>query len=79
MKIGDKIRVTFECYGEAVLDRRGNMVFQKPHSSTNEGTVNYIGPECPFPSVEVVRCTNGLQFYPTKNGPMQIVEVLNEL
>jgi hypothetical protein len=82
-KIGDKIRMTTLTWGEAVQDRNGNVISQRPHVSTYAGTVLYVGPETATQSVEVVRCsggnvgiktTHGFSFYPKDNGPKQIVE-----
>lgn len=84
-KIGDRIKMTTKTYGEAVFDRKGQMIHMQPIEDVYKGVVTYVGPECPFPSAEVVRCTggnvalklnNGFNFYPKLNGVDQKVEVL---
>ena len=85
MKVGDKIKMTTLTYGEAVFDRKGKPVHTSPAKDTYVGVIQYIGPECPFPSCEVVRCSggnvelklnNGFQFYTKDIGEEQRIEVL---
>ena len=85
MKVGDKIKMTTLTYGEAVFDRKGKMVNMSPAKDTYIGVIHYIGPECPFPSCEVVRCSggnvelklnSGFQFYTKNIGKEQRIEVL---
>ena len=85
MKVGDKVNLTTLTYGEAIFDRKGKPVDMPGLKSTYIGVIEYIGPECPFPSAEVVRCSggnvemklnSGFSFYPQDNGKEQIVEVL---
>ena len=85
MKVVDKIKMTTLTYGEAVFDRKGKMTHQSPAKDTYIGVIQYIGPECPFPSCEVVRCSggnvelklnNGFQFYTKNIGKEQRIEVL---
>jgi len=84
-KVGDRIKMTTKTFGEAVQDRRGNVIHQLPHVATYIGVVKFVGPECPFQSAEVVRCSGSnaelklnmdFQFYPQKNSDAQVVEVL---
>lgn len=84
-KVGDNIRMTTLTWGEAITDRNGVTLHQTPMKAVYAGTVKYVGPECPFPSAEVVRCTggntalkldNGFQFYPKDNGQQQTVEIV---
>jgi hypothetical protein len=84
-QVGDHVRMTTRTYGERVQDRQGKVIHQAPHVDTYVGVIQYVGPECPFPSCEVVRCTggnvalkmnSGFQFYPKDNGTDQVVEVL---
>lgn len=84
MKVGDKIKMTTLTYGEAVYGRDGKMVHMAPAKDTYIGVIQYIGPECPFPSCEVVRCTggnvdlklnSGFQFYTKDIGKEQVIEV----
>ena len=85
MKVGDKVKLTTMVYGEAIFDRKGKPVDMPGYKSTYIGVIEYIGPECSFPSAEVVRCSggdialklnNGFSFYPQDNGREQIVKVL---
>ena len=85
MKVGDKIKMITWTYGEAVLDRKGKIVQTYPAKDTYIGVIQYIGPECPFPSCEVVRCSGGnvelglnrgFQFYTKDISKEQTVEVL---
>jgi hypothetical protein len=85
MKVGDKVKLTTMAYGEAIFDRKGKPVDMPGYKSTYVGVIEYIGPECPFPSAEVVRCSggdvalklnNGFRFYPQKIGKENTLEVL---
>jgi len=85
MKVGDKVKRSTITYGEDVLDRKGNFVHIPPLKSTYIGVIEYIGPECPFPSCEVVRCSggnvalklnSGFSFYTKDIGTKESVEVI---
>jgi hypothetical protein len=84
-KVGDRIKMTIKTFGVAVQDRRGNVIHQLPYVATYIGVVKFVGPEWPFPSAEVVRCSGinvtlklnmDFQFYPQNNSDAQVVEVL---
>ena len=85
MKVGNKIKMTTLTHGEAVFDRKGKMIQMPPAKDTYIGVIQYIGPECPFPSCEVVRCSggnvelglnSGFQFYTKDIGKEQVIEVV---
>lgn len=85
MNIGDKIKLTTITHGEAVFDRKGKPIHMRPQKNVYVGIIKYIGPECPFPSCEVVRCSGGdielkldlgFSFYTKDIGKETTVEVL---
>ena len=85
LKIGDKLKMTTVIYGEAVFNRKGKPVEMRGQKDIYIGVIEYIGPECPFPSCEVVRCSGcnvalklnmGFLFYTKDIGKEKVVEVL---
>ncbi len=81
-----KIRFTTITYGEAVYDRKGNVVNRNwpGVQSVYEGVVEYVGSEAPSRSATVVKCKSTgkkailshFRFYPQNIGKNCIVEIL---
>ncbi len=84
LQVGSLVKVSWQCHGEAVFDRRGKPVHMSPTKLSATGTVYYIGPELPdsvSPSATVVKCRSagsvGFNFYPDDSKDSQKFEVLN--
>jgi len=71
-ELDQELEVTYYTYGEAIYNRRNQIKNTEPHKTVKKGVVFYVGPEAPFPSVDIVRCKDAkgdnFSFYPKDVG-----------
>lgn len=52
-QVGDKVKCTWITYGEAVFDRKGNLVHIPPDITEYIGIVYFVGKIAPLPMIRV--------------------------